>query len=140
MHVNRPKTTDGDSGLDVYVPTTTVVGAGATVLVPLGIRARMNDHRGQAVSYLLIPRSSMATTPLRMSNSLGLIDAGYRGKLKMVVDNTGSQPYVTNAGDPSMALKMKQILAEKKELMRSLQPMQACQLWVYKYIYVYGYM
>jgi dUTP pyrophosphatase len=38
------------------------------------------------VSYLLVPRSSIVKTPFRMSNSIGIIDAGYRGNLMAYVD------------------------------------------------------
>ena len=31
------------------------------------------------VSYYLYPRSSISKTPLRLANSVGIIDAGYRG-------------------------------------------------------------
>lgn len=38
--------------------------------------------------FMLIPRSSTGKkTPLRLSNSVGLIDKGYRGNLKACVDN-----------------------------------------------------
>lgn len=40
---------------------------------------------------LMIPRSSMAKTTIRLSNSLGLIDSGYRGNLKAFVDNLGHE-------------------------------------------------
>lgn len=49
---------------------------------------------------LIIPRSSIgAKTPLRLSNSIGLIDSGYRGELGVLYDNIGDEPYVINAGD-----------------------------------------
>ena len=49
---------------------------------------------------LIIPRSSIgAKTPLRLSNSVGLIDSGYRGELGVLYDNIGNEPYVINAGD-----------------------------------------
>lgn len=38
------------------------------------------------ISYLLVPRSSIVKTPFRMSNSIGIIDAGYRGNLMAYVD------------------------------------------------------
>ena len=37
--------------------------------------------------YLLMARSSISKTPLRLSNSVGLIDAGYRGEIMAAVDN-----------------------------------------------------
>ncbi len=38
------------------------------------------------ISYLLVPRSSIVKTPFRMSNSVGIIDAGYRGNIMAYVD------------------------------------------------------
>jgi dUTP pyrophosphatase len=47
------------------------------------------------ISYYLYPRSSMgAKTPLRLSNSVGIIDAGYRGNLIGIVDNLSSSDFV----------------------------------------------
>ena len=48
--------------------------------------------RGQyAVPFALLPRSSMGLkTPLRLSNSQGVIDAFYSGELCGIVDNLGS--------------------------------------------------
>ena len=37
--------------------------------------------------YMLIPRSSICKTTIRLSNSIGIIDKKYRGKLMAVVDN-----------------------------------------------------
>ena len=38
-------------------------------------------------------------TPLRLSNSVGIIDAGYRGNLCAYVDNIKQNPYTVNRGD-----------------------------------------
>ena len=43
--------------------------------------------------YLLMPRSSIAKTPLRLCNSIGLIDGGYRGEIMAAVDNVKSEDY-----------------------------------------------
>ena len=40
-----------------------------------------------------MPRSSIAKTPLRLCNSVGLIDGGYRGEIMAVVDNIKSNDY-----------------------------------------------
>lgn len=48
----------------------------------------------------ILPRSSIgAKTPLRLSNSVGLIDSGYRGELGVLYDNTSDEDYTINAGD-----------------------------------------
>lgn len=49
---------------------------------------------------LIIPRSSIgAKTPLRLSNSVGLIDSGYRGELGVLYDNTSDNEAFVKAGD-----------------------------------------
>ena len=49
---------------------------------------------------LIIPRSSIgAKTPLRLSNSAGLIDSGYRGELGVLYDNISDVSYDIHAGD-----------------------------------------
>lgn len=49
---------------------------------------------------MILPRSSMGIkTPLRLSNSVGLIDSGYRGELGILYDNISEVPYEIKAGD-----------------------------------------
>ncbi len=48
--------------------------------------------------YTLVPRSSISKTPLRMSNSIGIIDSGYRGEMMAKVDNLSDQPWVVETG------------------------------------------
>ena len=46
--------------------------------------------KGVLVGYYLYPRSSMAVkTPFRLANSVGIIDAGYRGPIKAALEVTG---------------------------------------------------
>jgi dUTP pyrophosphatase len=40
-----------------------------------------------------MPRSSIAKTPLRLCNSIGLIDGGYRGEIMAAVDNIKTEDY-----------------------------------------------
>jgi len=48
----------------------------------------------------IAPRSSIgAKTPLRLSNSLGVIDSGYRGEIMVLFDNISDSDYTINAGD-----------------------------------------
>ena len=45
-----------------------------------------------------MPRSSIAKTPLRLCNSIGLIDGGYRGEIMAVVDNIKKESYTLRPG------------------------------------------
>jgi len=83
----------GDSGLDLFFPEDVVVPAnslGFMVDLQIQSEALRNDNN---LSYWLMPRSSISKTPLRMSNSMGLIDAGYRGNIMVALDNHSSEPY-----------------------------------------------
>ncbi len=49
---------------------------------------------------MIFPRSSTgAKTTLRLSNSVGIIDSGYRGELGVLFDNTSTEPVQINKGD-----------------------------------------
>ena len=45
-----------------------------------------------------MPRSSISKTPLRLANSIGLIDGGYRGELMAMCDNVKAEPYTVEKG------------------------------------------
>ena len=50
------------------------------------------------VSYYLYRRSSIIKTPLRLANSVGIIDSGYRGDIIACVDNIKNVPYTIEQG------------------------------------------
>ena len=51
------------------------------------------------VGYYLYPRSSTGTkTPLRLANSVGIIDSGYRGDLIAAFDNNSKKKYTVEEG------------------------------------------
>lgn len=47
----------------------------------------------------MFPRSSISKSPLRLANSIGLIDSGYTGELKAAFHNTGKSPFTLRKGD-----------------------------------------
>jgi dUTPase len=55
-------------------------------LVGQGCKAVAVDAKGKYRAYWLTPRSSISKTPWRLANSMGLIDATYRGTLKAALD------------------------------------------------------
>ena len=85
----------GDSGLDLYVLEDVLIKKNETVLIKLGIACESLCNK----SYYLMPRSSISKTPLRMSNSIGLIDAGYRGEIMASCDNIKDFDYHVKTGE-----------------------------------------
>lgn len=87
-----------DAGFDLSAITTTPFTKGPASKLMFGVRAGFYDSiRGHFRAYWLLPRSSISKTPLRLANSMGLIDAGYRGPLIAMVDcNTESYTVEVN--------------------------------------------
>ena len=85
---------EGDAGLDLYVLDDVQFDVGETKAIKLGISCQPKD--GSA--YYLFPRSSISKTPLRHCNSIGLIDAGYRGEIISAVDNIKNTPFTIKRG------------------------------------------
>lgn len=85
---------DGDAGLDLYVLEDITFEPGETKRIKLGISCEPDD----GCAYYLFPRSSISKTPLRMSNSIGLIDGGYRGEIMASCDNIKDVPFTAEKG------------------------------------------
>ena len=85
---------EGDAGLDLYVLESITFDPGETKPIKLGIACEPED----GIAYYLFPRSSISKTPLRMANSIGLIDAGYRGEIMAVCDNIKNDSYKIEKG------------------------------------------
>jgi dUTP pyrophosphatase len=73
-----------DSGFDI--PVIKQVASTNIHSFLLGIQVAATDVDGNCVPCLLLPRSSIYKTPFRLANSIGLIDAGYRGEVQAKVD------------------------------------------------------
>jgi dUTP pyrophosphatase len=86
-----------DAGFDLYCPQQELIEPGETILLKMGIACEMHDDY-LPTSYMLVPRSSISKTPLRMANSIGIIDAGYRGEIMAAVDNRGDKDYMIVSG------------------------------------------
>ena len=95
MYQNHGHFHDGDAGLDLYVLDDIVFKPGETKLIKFGISCEPVDGK----AYYLFPRSSISKTPLRMSNSIGLIDGGYRGEIMASCDNIKDFSYTAKKGE-----------------------------------------
>ena len=81
-----------DAGFDLYVPPTPNDNSGRKYFnsnqvnkldFKITCSAQMILENGKTFNsgYYMYPRSSLSKTPLRLANSVGIIDAGYRGHL-----------------------------------------------------------
>ena len=72
----------GDSGIDLIYYTDIMTKQFKVATLDFGIQCEMIDmETREFVSYYLVPRSSISKTPYQLANSIGIIDAGYRGNL-----------------------------------------------------------
>jgi dUTP pyrophosphatase len=86
----------GDAGLDLAACDRHEIGPGERALVGTGIAVAIPDgHAG-----LVTPRSGLATkNGITIVNTPGLVDAGYRGELRVILHNTDrSEPFVVEPG------------------------------------------
>jgi len=81
-----------DSGVDLYSPQTIIVPPNSQAKIDFQINCEMLNGLDYC-GYLLVPRSSIVKTPLRMSNSIGIIDKNYRGNIMAFVDNISDQEF-----------------------------------------------
>ena len=94
MYENHGHFHKGDAGLDLFIIDKQVIKPGETSRIKLGISCENMDQK----PYLLMPRSSISKTPLRLCNAIGLIDAGYRGEIMAAVDNIKQKSYEVEKG------------------------------------------
>jgi dUTP pyrophosphatase len=87
----------GDAGLDLYACERVELAPGARASVGTGIAIAVPD--GQAA--LVLPRSGLAARHgIALVNAPGLVDAGYRGEVRVLLLNTDrSAPFTVSAGD-----------------------------------------
>jgi dUTP pyrophosphatase len=85
----------GDACADIYADEDVTIEPGETHLVSTGIALAIP----QGFVVHIYPRSGLsANTKLRLANSVGVIDAGYRDEIKVPIWNSGDIPYHIERG------------------------------------------
>lgn len=98
----------GDAGIDLHAREDAVVArGGGRVLVPTGIAVAIPE----GYAGFVLPRSGLALKHgITLVNTPGLIDAGYRGELKVVLLNTDTDAdYEVKRGDRIAQLVIQKI-------------------------------
>jgi dUTP pyrophosphatase len=89
---------EGDAGIDLFARTDVLIPpAGGRVLIPTGMAMALPPGHGG----FLLPRSGLALKHgITLLNSPGLVDAGYRDEIKVLLLNTDpSAAYQVTRGD-----------------------------------------
>jgi len=90
--------TEASAGMDIYaaVDDDTTLLPGERGLIPTGIAVALpTGYEAQ-----IRPRSGLAVKAgVTLLNSPGTIDADYRGEVKILIINHGTQPFVVRRGD-----------------------------------------
>ncbi|SVA26491.1 uncharacterized protein METZ01_LOCUS79345 [marine metagenome] len=90
--------TPGSSGIDLRaaVEEPIIIGSGERVMIPTGLKMEIPaGYEGQVRT-----RSGLAATRgLVVLNSPGTLDADYRGEVKVILMNLGSEPLTINRGE-----------------------------------------
>lgn len=86
----------GDAGLDLFAAEPVTLPPGGRAGVPTGVAVAIPPgHAG-----LVVPRSGLAARHgVTVANAPGLIDAGYRGELIVLLVNLGDAPHAVEVGD-----------------------------------------
>jgi dUTP pyrophosphatase len=85
---------DGDAGMDL---TSTTIISHTTDQVTYGTGISLEipkDYVG-----LVFPRSSIRKYDLELTNSVGVIDSGYRGEIQLTFNKVNSKTTIYNVGD-----------------------------------------
>lgn len=85
-----------DAGLDLVAAEEVTVHAGERGVVPTGVAIAVPE----GWAGFVLPRSGNARKHgVTLTNSPGLIDAGYRGEVQVLVVNHGTEPFRARPGD-----------------------------------------
>jgi dUTP pyrophosphatase len=97
----------GDAGMDLYAVENILIKPGQTVLVRTGLKVAI------PVGYEIQvrPRSGLSLkSPLRVANSPGTIDAGYRDEIGIIMHNTSpTEEYSLQKGDRIAQLVLQKV-------------------------------
>lgn len=92
-----------DAGMDVHCIKDYDIASGERVIVQTGLAVAMPED---SVLYIC-PRSGLAANNgLTIVNTPATIDAGFRGELKVIMLNTGSEPVHFDKGDRVAQLEL----------------------------------
>lgn len=112
---------DDDAGLDLLAdldgPLNLVLLPGEQRLVPTGIAIALPP----STVGMICPRSGLATKHgVTVTNAPGIVDAGYRGEVKVALINLGAEPFSVTNGMRIAQLVVTPILVPQLDVVTDL--------------------
>jgi len=86
-----------DLGYDIFAAIDITIPGRDHAVVSTGISIELTDQIGRPMGALLRDKSSVAARRLVVTG--GVIDAGYRGEIKVLMENLADTPASIRAGD-----------------------------------------
>jgi dUTP pyrophosphatase len=86
-----------DLGYDLFASEAVTIAPRGHAIVPTGLAIELTSASGEPLGALLRDKSSMAAR--RLACTGGVIDAGYRGEIRVLMENLGDQAAEIHAGD-----------------------------------------
>jgi dUTP pyrophosphatase len=86
----------GDAGVDLASTVQKTLKPGERGLFPAGIKVALPSH----IVMMICSRSGLALKHgVSVANAPGIIDAGYRGEIGVILQNLGQEDYTIHVGD-----------------------------------------
>jgi dUTP pyrophosphatase len=109
----------GDAGVDLVAAESVTIGPGERVTVPTGVAVAIPE----GFAGLVTPRSGLAHRHgLGVVNAPGVVDSGYRGEIRVILINHGSECVSIARGDRIAQLLVVPVAAVTFELVTDLTP------------------
>lgn len=90
--------TEGSAGMDLYaaVKEPVAINPMSSALIPTNLKMELP----MGFEAQIRPRSGLAfRNKIILPNSPGTIDSDYRGEIKIIMMNLGTEPFIVNRGD-----------------------------------------
>lgn len=107
-----------DLGYDLYASDSVTIPPRGHSVIPTGIAIELTGSAGEPLGALLRDKSSMAAR--RLTATGGVIDAGYRGEVRVLMENLGDTAAEIHTGDKLINLIPYPVLTTPVEVMEEL--------------------
>ena len=84
-----------DAGIDLRSSENAEIAPGETKLIDTGVAVKITA----GYFGLVVPRSSQGKIGISLANTVGIIDSDYRGNIKLMIKNNGTEVYKITRAD-----------------------------------------